>query len=178
MVLHTIWRSKISAATSSGCSAKILALHFPHLASMAGRDGGKRLIVPHLLQATRFSAMLLFSVTCHTSLHPARLTAPHRMLFRAGALALVVARRIQSPRLSSSIWTRPNIYCIDRLIIIHRAMFDLGLRRSLPLELSGICSCCERENRRALRLNEDALYIGESCLNTPLQFGDVVLHLG
>jgi hypothetical protein len=32
-----------------------LALHFPHLASMAGRDGGKRLIVPHLLQTTRFS---------------------------------------------------------------------------------------------------------------------------
>jgi hypothetical protein len=71
---------------------------------MAGRDGGKRLIVPHLLQTTRFSAMLLFPVTCHTSLHPARLTASHRMLFRAGALAFVVARRIQSHRLSSAIW--------------------------------------------------------------------------
>ena len=55
MVLRAIWRSKISASTSSGCAAKTLALHFPHLASMAGRDGGKRLIVPHLLQTTRFS---------------------------------------------------------------------------------------------------------------------------
>jgi len=122
--------------------------------------------------------MLLFPVTCYTSMHPERSTASHRMLFRAGALALVVARRIKRPRLSSPFGTRPNIYCIYRHIIIHHAMFDLGLRRSLPLDLSGICSCCERENRRALRLNEDALYIGESCLNTPLQFGDVVLHLG
>ena len=55
MVLRAIWRSKISAATSSGCPAKILALHFPHFASMAGREGGKRLIVPHLLQTTKFS---------------------------------------------------------------------------------------------------------------------------
>jgi hypothetical protein len=57
MVLRPIWRSNISAATSSGCPAKILALHFPHLASMAERDSGKRLIVPHLLQTTRFSAI-------------------------------------------------------------------------------------------------------------------------
>jgi hypothetical protein len=57
MVLRAIWQSKISAATSSGCPANTLALHFPHLASQAGRDGGKRLIVPHLLQTTRFSVI-------------------------------------------------------------------------------------------------------------------------
>ena len=63
MVLRAIWRSKICAATSSGCPANILALHFPHLASMPGRDNGKRLIVPHLLQTTRFSVMLLSSAS-------------------------------------------------------------------------------------------------------------------
>src|SRR4029078_593853 len=57
MVLRAIWRSKISAAISSGCPANTLVLHFPHLASMAGRDGGKRLIVPHLPQTTRFSVI-------------------------------------------------------------------------------------------------------------------------
>jgi hypothetical protein len=63
MVLRAIWRSNIVAATSSGCPAKTLALHLPHLASMAGRERGKRLIVPHLLQTTKFSAMLLFPAT-------------------------------------------------------------------------------------------------------------------
>src|SRR5438067_477794 len=57
MVFRAIWRSKLSAATSSGCPRNTLTLHFPHLASMAGRDGGKRLIVPHLLQTTRFSVI-------------------------------------------------------------------------------------------------------------------------
>ena len=57
MVLRAIWRSKISAATSSGCPANTLALHFPHLASMARRDGGRRLIVPHRLHTTRFSVI-------------------------------------------------------------------------------------------------------------------------
>src|SRR5665811_981234 len=63
MVLRAIWRSKISAAISSGCPANTLALHFPHLASLAERDGGKRLIVPHLLQTTRFSVICSASYT-------------------------------------------------------------------------------------------------------------------
>lgn len=61
MVLRAIWRSKIAASTSSGCAAKTLALHFPHFASMAGREGGKRLIVPHLLQTTKFSVICFCS---------------------------------------------------------------------------------------------------------------------
>ena len=60
---------------------------------------------------------------------------------------------------------------------LSRHVHDLGLRQSLALDRSGICRCCDRESRRALRLNEDALYIGESFLNTPLQRGDMVLHL-
>ena len=39
--------SKIAAPTSSGCPEKTFAPHFPHLASMAGREGGRRLVVPH-----------------------------------------------------------------------------------------------------------------------------------
>src|SRR5436190_22620574 len=58
---RAIWRSKISAATSSGCPTNILAPHFPHLALVAGRDGGKRLIAPHLLQTTRFSVICFYT---------------------------------------------------------------------------------------------------------------------
>ena len=36
---------------------KTLALHFPHLASMAGRDGGKRLIVPHCCRPRDFQSL-------------------------------------------------------------------------------------------------------------------------
>ena len=57
MVLRAIWRLNISAATSSGYPANTLALHFPHLASMAGRDGGKRLIVPHCCRPQDFRSL-------------------------------------------------------------------------------------------------------------------------
>jgi hypothetical protein len=57
MVLRAIWRSKIAASTSSGRPTNTLAPHFPHFAPMAGRDGGKRLTPPHLLQTTRFSGI-------------------------------------------------------------------------------------------------------------------------
>jgi hypothetical protein len=67
-VLREIWRSKFSASTSSGSATNTLALHFPHLASMAGRDGGKRLTVPRLLETTSFSAICsAFGVHAATS---------------------------------------------------------------------------------------------------------------
>ena len=182
MVLRAIWRSNIVAATSSGCPAKTLALHLPHLASMAGRDGGNRLIVPHLLQTTRFSVMLLFQVTCHTSLHPARLTASHRTLFapeRWRSLWCAAFNHTGSRHpIGTHFEASKHLLHLSADCHSSRHLHDLGLRRSLPLDLHWICSCCDRESRRALRLNEDALYIGESFLNALLQRGDVVLHLG
>jgi hypothetical protein len=46
-----------SASTSSGCPANTLALHFPHLTPMGGRDGGKRLIVPHCCRSRDFQSL-------------------------------------------------------------------------------------------------------------------------
>ncbi len=152
--------ANIIAAISSGCPAKTLALHLPHLASMAGRNGGKRLIAPHLLQATRFSAMLLFQAICHSSLHPANLTAPHRMPF--------------APERWRSLWRAAFNYTGSRHPTRH--VHDIGLRRSLPLGLSGICNCCDRENRRTLRFNEHALDVRKTRLDAPLQRGDRILH--
>ena len=45
MVLRAIWRSNISAATSSGCPAKTSALHFPYVERPAlGKEFLRRLI--------------------------------------------------------------------------------------------------------------------------------------